>query len=129
MGPKRQRRIPLILLAVFFFIADGRDTFLCMASDRAGKRPAPDELAHSPPRQLANSRTYGDAIVVSSIGDARTLVPILASDSASSDICGMVFNGLVKYDKDINIVPDLAQEWEIKEGGLVIIFHLRKGVK
>ncbi len=72
---------------------------------------------------------YGDAIVISSISDARTLVPILASDSASSDICGMVFNKLVKYDKDINIVGDLASSWEVESGGLAIVFHLRKGVK
>lgn len=70
----------------------------------------------------------GDSIIVSSIGDARSLLPILASDSASGDICGLIYNGLVKYDKDINIVGDLAENWEIQEGGLVIVFHLRKGV-
>ena len=68
----------------------------------------------------------GDAFVDASIGDARTLVPILASDSASSGICGMIFNGLVKYDKDLTIVGDLAERWEILEGGTVIVFHLRK---
>ncbi len=73
--------------------------------------------------------SYGDAMVVASIGDARTLVPILASDSASAEICSMVFNGLVKYDKDVRIVGDLAESWEILDGGLRIIFHLRKGVK
>jgi peptide/nickel transport system substrate-binding protein len=73
--------------------------------------------------------SYGDAMVAGSISDAITLVPILASDSASSDICGMVFNGLVKYDKEINIVGDLAESWDIEEGGLVIVFKLRKGVK
>jgi len=72
---------------------------------------------------------YGDAIVVSSIGDAHSLVPILASDSASSDICGMLFNGLVKYDKDVNIVGDLAESWDILDDGLVIVFHLRENVK
>ncbi len=72
---------------------------------------------------------FGDAIVAGSIGDARTLVPILASDSASGDICGLVFNGLVKYDKDINLVGDLACDWEVKDDGLVIIFHLRKNVR
>lgn len=77
----------------------------------------------------ASKPAYGDAIVVASIGDARTLVPILASDSASSDICGMIFNGLVKYDKDINIIGALAESWEILDGGLSIIFHLRRGVK
>ncbi|MFH2137085.1 MAG: peptide-binding protein [Candidatus Omnitrophota bacterium] len=72
---------------------------------------------------------YGDIIVEAGIGDARTLVPILASDSASGKICGLIFNGLVKYDKDLNLVGELAQSWDIQEDGLVIVFHLRKDVK
>lgn len=78
--------------------------------------------------QACLAQDYGDAIVTASISDARTLVPILASDSASGDIVGLIFNGLVKYDKDINLTGDLAESWEIEEGGLVIIFHLRKNV-
>jgi peptide/nickel transport system substrate-binding protein len=74
------------------------------------------------------ARDYGDAIVNGAIADARTLVPMLASDSASSDICALLFNGLVKYDKDLNIVGDLAENWQIEEKGLVIVFHLRKNV-
>ena len=76
-----------------------------------------------------HAQDYGDAAVSGSISDARTLMPILASDSASAEVCGMIFNGLVKYDKDLNLVGDLAESWEIKEDGLVIIFHLRKGVR
>lgn len=74
------------------------------------------------------AQDYGDAIVTGSISDARTLIPILASDSASAEVCAMIFNGLVKYDKDINLIGDLAESWEIKDEGLVIIFHLRKNV-
>src|SRR5438874_1930888 len=69
---------------------------------------------------------YGDAYVDASIGDASILNPVLLSDSASSDIAGLVFNGLVKYDKNINLVGDLAESWDISRGGLVITFHLRK---
>jgi len=72
---------------------------------------------------------YGDSIVTGSIGEPRTLVPILASDSSSGAICGLVFNGLVKYDKDLNLVGDLAEKWEVSEGGLRITFYLRKGVQ
>ncbi len=75
------------------------------------------------------SPSYGDAIVTASIGDANNLVPILASDSSSAEICGLVFNGLVRYDKDLKLEGELAESWEIKEGGIVIIFHLRKNVK
>jgi len=72
---------------------------------------------------------YGDILVRGDIGDASNLIPPLASDSASHNICGMVYNGLVKYDKDMNIVGDLAASWDISSNGLVITFHLRKGVK
>lgn len=72
---------------------------------------------------------YGDAIVAGSIADARILIPILASDSASGDICALIFNGLVKYDKDIKLIGDLAKDWRIEEDGLVIIFNLKKGIR
>ncbi|RLB03315.1 MAG: peptide-binding protein [Deltaproteobacteria bacterium] len=72
---------------------------------------------------------YGDTIVVGSIGDASSLIPMLASDSASHEICGLIYNGLVKYDKDLNLVGDLAERWEISSDGRTITFYLRRGVK
>jgi peptide/nickel transport system substrate-binding protein len=70
-----------------------------------------------------------NAIVVASAADAKRLLPLLASDSVSGDITGLVFNGLTKYDRDIKLIGDLAEDWEIRKGGLEIIFHLRRGVK
>lgn len=72
---------------------------------------------------------YGDILVRGEIGDASNLIPLLASDSASHGIAGMIYNGLVKYDKQMNIVGDLAESWDVSPDGLVITFHLRKGVK
>ncbi len=71
----------------------------------------------------------GDAIVVGSIGDASRLVPILASDSASGDIVGLLFNGLVKYNERLEIVGDLAESWTVSDGGLAITFTLRPSVR
>ena len=71
---------------------------------------------------------YGDSIVVGSIGDASNLIPMLASDATSHQIAGLIYNGLVKYDRDLNLVGDLAESWDISEDGLTITFHLRKGV-
>ena len=85
----------------------------------------------SPPpawSQGTDKPAYGDAIIVGSIGDASNLIPILASDSASHDIAGLVYNGLVKYDKDLKLVGDLAESWDIAPDGLTITFHLRKNV-
>ena len=69
-------------------------------------------------------------LVIGSIGDASYLNPILSQDTASGDVNNLVFNGLLKYDKDLNLVGDLASSWEITQGREpVIVFNLRKGVK
>ena len=75
-----------------------------------------------------NNRSIGDAYVSGGIGDARVLIPFLADDSASGSICGLVFNGLTKTDKDLNVVGDLAKKWQISKGGRVITFELREGL-
>jgi peptide/nickel transport system substrate-binding protein len=72
---------------------------------------------------------YGDTLVTASIGEASNLIPILSTDSASHDISGYVFNGLVKYDKDLNVVGDLAESWDFSPDKLTITFHLRKNVR
>jgi len=71
----------------------------------------------------------GDTIIEASIGEPSNLLPVLSSDSASSDINGLVYNGLVRYDKDLRLEGELAESWEVSEDGLTITFHLRKGIK
>lgn len=72
---------------------------------------------------------YGDTLVEGIIGEPSILIPMLAGDNASHEVAGLIFNGLVKYDKDLTITGDLAESWDISKDGLVITFHLRKGVK
>ncbi len=72
---------------------------------------------------------YGDAIIEGTIAEPSNLIPMLASDSASHSIAGLIFNGLVKYDTDLSITGDLAETWDVSRDGLVITFHLRKGVR
>jgi peptide/nickel transport system substrate-binding protein len=72
---------------------------------------------------------YGDTLVEGSIGQPSNLIPILATDSASHDVADLVYNGLVKYDKDLKLVGVLAETWDVSQDGLTITFHLRRGVK
>lgn len=102
----------ILLLMVLLLAACGKSPQTENARPKADKLPA-----------------YGDILVRGDIGDASNLIPLLASDSASHSVAGMVFNGLVKYDKDMNIVGDLAESWDVTQNGLVITFHLRKGVQ
>ncbi len=50
-----------------------------------------------------------------SIGDAAILNPILSADSASSEIEGKVFEGLLDRDEDLNFRGRLAHTWKIYE--------------
>ncbi|HEX8961225.1 MAG TPA: peptide-binding protein [Geobacteraceae bacterium] len=79
-------------------------------------------------RRGPGTPAYGDALVVGSIGEPSTLIPLLASDSASHDVAGQVYNGLVRYDKNLNLEGELARSWDVSRDGLTITFHLRKGV-
>lgn len=72
---------------------------------------------------------FGDMLVSGSIGDARNLLPPMASDGASAEIVSLVYNGLTKYDRDLRLVGDLAERWEVSADGLVITFTLRPGVR
>src|SRR5512139_3648873 len=72
---------------------------------------------------------YGDTFIEASIGEPSTLLPVLASDSASSDINGLVYNGLLRYDKNLRLEGVMAESWEISPDNLTITFSLRKGIK
>lgn len=73
---------------------------------------------------------YGDAVVFGTIGDASTLIPMLASDSASHEYAGNIFDGLVAYDKTLSTLePRLAESWDVEDGGQRITFHLRRDVR
>ncbi|MBI5523529.1 MAG: peptide-binding protein [Desulfarculus sp.] len=71
----------------------------------------------------------GDGIVVGVIGDATSMIPMLTSDAASHEMSGQCFNGLVKYDKDLNLVGDLAESWRVSPDGLTITFKLRQNAR
>ncbi len=109
---KMLRSILLLFVAALFVAACNNAPTTEKTENRTAKEPA-----------------YGDIIVNGGIGDASNLIPLLASDKPSHDIAGLVYNGLVKYDKNMNTVGDLAEFWDISANGLIITFHLRKGVK
>ena len=81
-----------------------------------------------PAQGEAAEPVYGDTFIEASIGEPSNLLPVLSSDSASSDINRLVYNGLVRYDKNLKLEGELAESWEISEDQLTITFHLRKNI-
>lgn len=60
--------------------------------------------------------------------DPITLDPACASDASSAEYIVEIFSGLVSFDRDLNIVPDIAEKWDVSDDGLVYTFHLRTNV-
>lgn len=56
------------------------------------------------------------------------LNPLLTKDSASSSVTNFIFNGLLKANENLELVPDLAESYSISPDGKVYTFKLRKNV-
>ena len=64
------------------------------------------------------------------IGSVRYLNPILAqTNDVDIDISSLIFSGLLKYNNDRQLVPDLAESYEISEDQLSYTIKLRTDVK
>ena len=59
----------------------------------------------------------------------KTLDPPLSLDMYAVNIIQQVFDGLVQFDKDLNIIPAIAKSWKVSPDGLTYTFYLREGVK
>ena len=71
----------------------------------------------------------GDTFIESSIGNVSALIPNIANDGASHDVGGQIYNGLVTRDKDLNIVPELAESWMFSADCRQLTFRLRSDVR
>ena len=99
--------------------------FAVLAGCSGGKKEPPPENAASVPDVPA----YGDMIIEGSIGDISGFLSAVTSDAASHEAAGYVFNGLVRYDKNLRLEGALARTWDVSPDGKKITFHLRRDVK
>jgi peptide/nickel transport system substrate-binding protein len=123
MRSKAWLPVTILILALIAPLGCGSE------SSETSTEKSPAKGTQTTESKVDTTPAYGDALVIGSLGDASTLLPALASDTASTDVIGLVYNGLIKVDKDLNLVGDLAESWDISDDNLTITFHLRKNVK
>jgi oligopeptide transport system substrate-binding protein len=61
--------------------------------------------------------------------DPPTLDPHLTTDTTSAFYVVEIFSGLVSLDTSLQLIPDIAESWQISPDGLVYTFTLRPDVK
>jgi len=59
----------------------------------------------------------------------ESLDPILSNNYWESEIVLQLFDGLVRFDTNLNTVAALAQDWRVSPDGRVYVFNLRPGVR
>jgi peptide/nickel transport system substrate-binding protein len=77
----------------------------------------------------AGPPAYGDTFIRGSIGDISGLIPSLTSDQSSYEVGDLIYEGLVKLDKDLNLAPAMAESWTYSPDCLTLTFKLRRDVK
>ena len=105
--------LSIILLAT----GGGGDDESSSQSPGADGEPTPD----LPERVDGELRLFG--------GDPITLDPACASDADSAAYIVEIFSGLVSFDKDLKVIPDIAETIDTSPDGLVYTFHLRGNVE
>jgi len=71
---------------------------------------------------------YSSTLNLSISSNPSRINPILATDSASSEIAQWIFNGLFKYDKNGNVTTDLAKSYKFVNDTKLIV-TLRQNVQ
>lgn len=94
--------------------------------DRKGetyeKAPANDDMSLKTP-------ATGGNIVVGISQDLDSLDPHKAVAAGTKEVLFNLFEGLVKPDQNGDLVPAVAESYDISEDGKVYTFHLRENVK
>ena len=92
----------------------------CSEADSAGQQaPAGGEAVPA----------YGDTLIESLLGNIAGLIPNITADGAAHEVGARIYNRLLRYDRDLNPVGDLAESWDFSADCLDLTFRLRPGVR
>ena len=102
-------------------------TLAIVAGCGGGSKPATTPTTATPaPPQTAAKKT---AAVAAMAGDAVSLDPHDTNDNLSYGIENTIYEGLVGFDKDMKVIPVLAESYKASDDAMTFEFKLRKGIK
>jgi peptide/nickel transport system substrate-binding protein len=92
---------------------------------------APDKEVESFANKVpdADKLNPSGSLILALSGEPTFFNPILYTDSESGSVVDLVFNGLVKVNKKLEVELDLADSMEYSPDGKSWKFYLKKGVK
>jgi oligopeptide transport system substrate-binding protein len=85
-----------------------------------------------PPQELPSARSAGPLTggeLRLAAQSPESLDPILSNNYWESELALQLFDGLVRFDANLNTVAALAQDWKVSPDGKTYVFTLRQGVR
>ena len=128
--------LPIVLvMAAFAAVACGSDSSEEQAESSGPTDPTP--VAAEPTSAPVTSTEQSQPATEPTAGgvfrrqwaDPPTLDPHLTTDTTSSFVVVELYSGLVTLNTDLELVPDIAERWEISSDGLQYTFYLRPNAK
>ena len=78
--------------------------------------------------ETSTAKSPDNDMVVAMQADITNLDPHVSSNGVSNTVTGTMYESLVTFDEDANIIPMLAKEWTMSEDGLTYTFILNEGI-
>ncbi|WP_419879571.1 peptide ABC transporter substrate-binding protein [Brevibacillus centrosporus] len=90
---------------------------------------SPQLQTNTPKESSSNTKNTTQVLTVNAKTEPSSLNPALIDNQSAGDIANQLFEGLVRVDKNGEIVPGVAEKWDISEDKTVYTFHLRQDAK
>jgi ABC-type transport system substrate-binding protein len=74
---------------------------------------------------LSLSGTKKNEMSIGVIGEPSTLNPIQQADSAAAQVFSEIFNGLLRYDENLEVTGDLAKSWLLSQTTTIVFRDAR----
>jgi oligopeptide transport system substrate-binding protein len=115
LSSRRRQRLPVTLLFL---------SALLMMSAACGGNTA------NPSKKATPVLASRQVLIFPNVGtqDIGVLDPALGPDANSLIAVDMIYSGLVRPDRNLNVIPDQAKTWDISSDNKVYTFHLRSGI-
>lgn len=130
---KLKKVTALALASVFVLTAcGGGGSTAATAAPAPGTTAAgsPQSSSEAPSAEGTSTTASGDQKVVIAVNNNLITLDTHASrDALTNSVNAIIFESLVEYDDDLNLVPCLAESYDISDDALVYTFKLRQGVK
>jgi oligopeptide transport system substrate-binding protein len=94
--------------------------------DDNGSPSSPDNNGGS--QTTAGGFCEDKRLIVPGTSPASVLDPIQVTDVSTSEYAVEIYGGLVTIDRDLKVVGDLAENWDVSPDGKVYTFHLRNNI-